>query len=85
MQGTPSCVTVNAWPAIVTVPVRCAVPVLAATATLTLPLPVPFAEPPTLSHTAVLVAVQAQVLDVVTATATFSPAAGDVRVVGEIA
>jgi hypothetical protein len=31
VQATPACVTVNVWPAIVSVPVRDVVPVLAAT------------------------------------------------------
>jgi hypothetical protein len=62
--------------------VRCAVPVFAATTTLTVPLPVP--DPPelTVSQAALLVVLQAHVLPVVTDTATDSPAAGEVRLVG---
>jgi hypothetical protein len=82
VQGAPSCVTLNVCPAIVTDPVRCAVPVLAATVTLTLPLPV--LPDPTLSHAALLVVLHAHVLPVVTATATLSPPAGEVRLVGAI-
>ena len=83
VHGAPACVTLNVWPAIVTDPVRCAVPVFAATVTLTVPLPVP-PEPTVTSHAALLVAVHAQVLPVVTATATLSPPAGEVRLVGAI-
>ena len=82
VQGAPACVTLNVWPAIVTDPVRCAVPVFAATVTLTLPLPV--LPDPTVNHAALLVVLHAQVLPVVTATATLSPAAGEVRLVGAI-
>ena len=39
----PLCVTVKVWPAIVTVPVRCAVAEFAAMVMLTVPLPVPLA------------------------------------------
>ena len=82
VQGAPAWVTLKVWPAIVTDPVRCAVPVFAATVTLTLPLPV--LPDPTVNHAALLVVLQAQVLPVVTATATLSPAAGEVRLVGAI-
>jgi hypothetical protein len=77
--------TVKVCPAMVIEPVRCAVPVFAATTTLTLPVPVPDPPEPTLSQAALLVVLQVQVLPAVTATATDSPAAGEVRVVGEIA
>ena len=60
------------------------VPVFAATATLTVPLPVPDPLEPALSHAALLVVLQAQVLPAVTPTATDSPAAGEVLVVGVI-
>ena len=77
--------TVKVWPAMVIVPLRWA-PVLAATATLTLPSGrVPVAPLLTVSHAALLVALQAQVLPAVTATLVASPAAGEVRVVGAIA
>jgi hypothetical protein len=77
--------TVKVCPAMVIVPIRCAVLVFAATTTLTVPVPVPDPPEPTLSQVALLVVFQAQVLPAVTVTATDSPAAGDVRVVGEIA
>ena len=82
VHGAPAWVTLNVWPAIVTDPVRCAVPVFAATVTLTLPLPV--LPDPTVNHAALLVVLHAHVLPVVTATATLSPPAGDVRLVGAI-
>jgi hypothetical protein len=66
------------------VPVRCAVPVLAATTTLTLPSPVPDPPEPTLNQAALLVVLHAQELPAVTPTATVSPAAGDVRLMGAI-
>lgn len=80
-----ACVTVNGWPAISIVPVRCDSPVLAATAIVTLPSPVP--DPPalTVSHDALLVVVQAQALPAVTETDVDSPAAGEFRVLGAIA
>jgi hypothetical protein len=65
-------------------PVRCAVPVFAATTTLTLPFPVPDPPDPTVNHAALLVLLHAHVLPAVTATATLSPAAGEVRLVGAI-
>ena len=49
------------------------------------PLPVPEPPEPTVNHAALLDVLQAQVLLVVTATATDSPAAGDVRIVGAMA
>jgi hypothetical protein len=85
VHGVPAWVTLKVWPAMVIVPVRWAVPVLAATTTLTVPLPVPDPPEPTLSQVALLVVLQAHVLPAVTATATDSPEAGEVRVVGEIA
>ena len=65
-------------------PVRCAVPVFAATTTLTLPLPVPVPLPPTVSQAALLNVLQAHADPVVIATAVVSPAAGEVRTVGAI-
>ena len=66
----------------VTVPVRCAVPVLAATTTLTLALPVPLPLEPSVSQDALLAAVHAHVLPVVRVTVTVSPAVGEVRIAG---
>jgi hypothetical protein len=82
--GAPACVTVNVWPAIVSVPVRVVVPAFAATTTLTLPLPVPVMPAPTLSHAALLAVLQVQRLVVVTATLVVSPPAGEVRLAGAI-
>jgi hypothetical protein len=79
-----ACVTVKVWPATVTVPVRSA-PAFAATATLTVPFPVPVPPLATVSHAALLVALQAQVLPAVTPTLAVSPAAGELRFAGEIA
>jgi hypothetical protein len=77
-------VTVNVLPAIVMVPVRDDVDVLAATLKATVPLPVPLAPLVIASQAALLVAVQPQVLPAVTAVEKVSPALGDVRVAGEI-
>ena len=56
-----ACVTVNVLPAMVNVPVRADVPVLAATVYVTLPLPLPEAPEVMVSQLASLVAVQAHV------------------------
>jgi hypothetical protein len=63
----PGCITVNSCPPMVTVPVRCAVPV---------PLE------PSVSQDALLVEVQAHDAPVVSVTVTVSPAVGDVRIAG---
>jgi hypothetical protein len=67
------------------VPVRDEVDVLAATVNPTLPLPLPDAPLVTVIHAALLVAVQAQPLVVVTATVELSPAAGEFQLVGAMA
>ena len=67
-----------------TEPVRWAVLVFAATLTPMVPFPLPVAPELTVSQALLLVAVQAQLLSVLTDTATGSPAAGDVCVDGEI-
>ena len=59
----------------VAVPVRDVVAVLAATARATVPLPLPLAPLVTVSHDAVLAAVHAQPVWLVTATLAASPAA----------
>ncbi len=69
----------------VAVPVRADVAVLAATARATVPLPLPLAPLVTVIHEAVLVAVQAQLLWLVTATLAACPAATAVADVGLIA
>ena len=58
VHGAPACVTVKVCPAIVIVPVREVVPVLAATLKLTVPLPLPFAPAVTVIQAALLAAVQ---------------------------
>jgi hypothetical protein len=65
----------NTWPAMVALPVRAVVPVLAATFIVTGPLPVPLAPLVMVSHAALLVAVQAQVEAAVTLTVSISPLA----------
>jgi hypothetical protein len=77
-------VTVNVRPAIVALPVRSVVAVFAAMATVTLPLPVPFVLDVKVSQLALLDAVQAQLLPAVMPTVVDSPAAMEVRAVGEI-
>lgn len=77
------CVTVNVRPAIVAVPERWALPVLAATVMLTLPLPAPLEPALTVSHEALLVAVQVQELAAVTVAVVTSPPAAAVRLVGD--
>jgi hypothetical protein len=82
VQGAPAWVTVKVWPATVSVPVRDEVDVLAATVNATVPLPLPEAPLVTVIHAALLVAVQAQPLVVVTATVELSPAAGEFQLAG---
>jgi hypothetical protein len=76
-------VTVNVWPAIVTVPVR-AFPVLAFARMATVPLPVPDAPLVTVSHCAFAAAVHAQVEPVATVTDSVPPFAATAPLVGEI-
>ena len=59
MHGTPPWLTVNVWPATVSVPLR-APPVFAATVNETVPGPLLLALPVIVSHAALAVAVQAQ-------------------------
>jgi hypothetical protein len=67
--------TVKVCPAIVAVPERMVVPVLAATDRATVPLPLPLAPLVIVSHDALLVVAQAQPRRLVTATLVDSPAA----------
>lgn len=67
MQIKTACETVTVWPATVIVPVR-AEPVFGVAAKVTLPLPVPLWPDVMVIHAALLVAVHAQPLVVVTAT-----------------
>jgi hypothetical protein len=66
---------VNVCPAMVAVPVRAVVEVLAATVIATVPLPLPLAPLVIVSHEALLVAVHAQPVRLVTATLAAWPAA----------
>jgi hypothetical protein len=58
--GTPACMTVNVWPATVSVPLRDEVDVFASTLKLTAPLPLPGVPAITVSHAALLAAVHVQ-------------------------
>ena len=77
-----ACVTVNDWPAIVSVAVRVA-PVLAATATVTDPLPLPL-PPVTVIHAGAPLVVHVHAEVVVTATVVEPPAALGLALVGLI-
>lgn len=70
------CVTVNDFPAIVSIADRGSVLVLAATLNVTVPDPVPVV-PDTVTHAAALDAVQLHVDDVVTATLPLPPLPGN--------
>jgi hypothetical protein len=77
-------VTVNARPAIVSVPVRAA-PVLAAIVKFVLPLPVPDAPLVIVIHGTLLVAVQAHAgTDAVTVVEPVAPVSGTVWLAGEM-
>jgi len=80
----PSCATVKACPAIVSVPVRAA-PVFAATVKPTDPLPVPVSPEVIVSHDALLVAVHPQLAVVETVTLPVDVPASTERVTGAIA
>ena len=83
VHAAPVWVTVTAWPATVSVPMRWAVEVLVAALKVTVPLPFPLAPPLMVSQAALLVAVQAQPLAAVTAVVDDPAAAASVRDVGE--
>lgn len=84
-HGTPACVTVNVTPAMVSVPVRDEVEVLAATLNVTPPLPDVFGPPPavTVIHEALLVADQEQPVGIVTETTRVPPAEASESLVDE--
>jgi len=85
VHGAPACVTVIVCPAIVIVPVRLLVSVLAATLYDTLPFPVPLAPAVIVIHGAVLAAVHAHdAAFAVTATVPAPPAAVGELAVGEM-
>jgi hypothetical protein len=75
VQLAAACVTVNVAPAIVSVPVRPVVPVLAATLKPTVPDPDPDAPPVTVIHAALLTALHAQPAPAVTVLLPVPPAA----------
>ena len=75
MQAAAAWLTVKVWPAMVAVPVRAVVTVLAATDRATVPLPLPLAPLVTVSQDAVLAAVHAQPVGLVTDTLAAWPAA----------
>ncbi len=82
MHGTAAWLMVNDCPAIVTDPERVVVAVLAATFTVTPPLPVP-PVPLSVAQVALLAAVHAQLLPVLTATRTLPPLSVKFWLVGE--
>jgi hypothetical protein len=80
----PDCVTVNVLPAMVSVPVRDAVDVLAAVEKLTVPLPAPVAPAVTVIQLSLLTAVQLQPVGAVTAVLPVAPPEATDCDVGEI-
>ena len=78
-----ACVTVTVWPAMVRVPERAA-PVLAAALNATEPFPLPLAPEVTVSHAALLLAVQAQPVPLDTVTVPVPPAAAIEALLGLI-
>ena len=70
--GAAACVTLNVWPAMVMVPER-APPALAATLYVTGPFPLPLAPEVTVTHPALLLAVQAHPVPADTATVPVPP------------
>ena len=78
MHGGPldACVTMNAWFAIVSVPVREAAPAFEATENATVLSPTPLAPLVTVIHGSLLTAVHGQPAVVVTATVPGPPLAG---------
>src|SRR5215203_1735641 len=81
---TAPCVTVNVWPAIVSVPVRAA-PALTAMVKPTDPLPLPPGPEVIDAQETLLTAVHAQPASAVTWTVAASPSGPDDRLVGAIA
>ena len=81
----PAWVIVKVWPPIAIVPVRAVAPVLAAAAKLTEPSPEPLAPAVIVNHAALLVAVQAQPSDDISAIDPVPPALATTWLVGEMA
>ena len=84
VQATPACVTENTLPAIVSVPVREAVEVFAATLYRTWPFALPVAPVVTVIHGTPLDAVQLHPVALVTATAPVAASASSEAFTGEI-
>ena len=84
VHAAAASVTVNVFPAIVTVPDRVAVAVFAAAVNPTLPAPLPLAPLEIVTHDVAVVAVQPQPVVVVTVTVPLPPAAGSDWLTGEI-
>ena len=84
MHGAASCVTVNVWPPAVIVPVRDVVAEFAATVNVTVPLPDPLAPPVIVIQVALLAAVHAQPLPLVTVNELVPPPATTDSETGEI-
>ena len=84
VHAAAACVTVNVAPAIVSVPVRVEATVFAATLKPTVPLPDPVAPLVTVIHAALLAAVHAQPVGIVTSLLPVPPAAVKDWLVGEI-
>ena len=85
MHAAPACVTVKVCPASVKVAVRMDDVVFAAALNATGPAPLPLAPDVTVSHAALLVAVQAHPVGAVTVTEPEPPAADNAWLVAEIA
>ena len=84
-QAAAACVTVNVAPAIVSVPVRLEATVFAATLKPTVPLPEPVAPLVTVIHAALLAAVHAHPVGIVTSLLPVPAAAVNDWLAGEIA
>jgi len=84
VHGAAACVTVNVWPPAVIVPVRDVVAEFAATVNVTVPLPDPLAPPVIVIQVALLAAVHAQPLPLVTVNELVLPPATTDNETGEI-
>ena len=81
----PGCVTLKLWPAIVNVPVRELVLLLAVALNATVPLPLPLAPPVTVNQDLLLTPVHAHPASDVTPVEPVPPPAGTEPLVGAIA